>query len=502
METVLGVDLGTSGIKALIVGVDGQLLGEARADVPSHHERPGWSEQDPTDWWTALAGALDRLSSEHSSALSACRAVGVSGQMHGSVLLDAHGEVLRRAILWNDGRSDPECREVTAQVGFPRLISLAGNRAFPGFTAPKIRWIRKHDRTVFDRIAHLLLPKDYLVHRMTGELATDVSDASGTLLFDIGRRRWSDELCAIWDADPGWLPHAFESSEGVGAVRPEAGLPGLPAGIPVVAGAGDQAAAAVGVGIAAPGETSICVGTSGVVFAQTAGYEPDADGILHAFCHAVAGAWHVMGVMLSAGGALDWFTQTFPATAIGAAGGNDSPFDRVTRAAAEAGPGAGGVVFLPYLAGERCPHPDPGARATWHGMSLGTTYADMARAVLEGIAVGLAECADRIRSAGVRMDRVRVTGGGARSAFLMGLLASALDMTIETQAIDEGSAYGAALLAGIAAGWAPDAAGVARSWERPGEIYRPQDEQRAALEEVKARRLEVYGGVEGMRGEG
>jgi xylulokinase len=493
METVLGVDLGTSGVKALIVGAGGQLLGEARADVASHHAAPGWSEQDPTEWWTALGHAVNRLSSEHPTALEACRAVGFSGQMHGSVLLDADGEVLRHAILWNDGRSAPECDAVTAEVGLARLMSLAGNRAFPGFTAPKIRWIRGHEPDVFDRITHLMLPKDYLVHRLTGALATDVSDASGTLLFDVGRRRWSDELCTVWGVDPRWLPHAFESSEVVGAVRSESGLSGLPAGIPVVAGAGDQAAAAVGVGITRPGESSICIGTSGVVFAQTPAYEPDPDGILHAFCHAVDGAWHVMGVMLSAGGALDWFTQTFPVTAPGRAEGNASLFDRVTRAAATAGAGAGGVVFLPYLAGERCPHPDPGARATWHGMSLGTSYADMARAVLEGIAVGLAECADRIRAVGTPMDRIRVTGGGARSAFLMELLASALDTTIETQPIDEGSAYGAALLAGIAAGWASDAAGMARNWERPGEVYEPEDDLRAALDEVKARRLELYG---------
>ncbi|MBN2491218.1 MAG: xylulokinase [Planctomycetes bacterium] len=497
METVLGIDLGTSSVKALLVGADGQLFGEARAAVASVHAHPGWSEQSPETWWRALAGAVGRLASEHAGALGACRAVGVSGQMHGSVLLDAAGRVLRPAILWNDSRSAPECEAVMRELGLARLLELAGNRAFPGFTAPKIRWLRRHEPAVLGRTAHLLLPKDFLVWRLTGGLATDVSDASGTLLLDIGRRCWSAELCSVFGADPAWLPPVRESSDVVGAVRAGLDLEGLPAGIPVVAGAGDQAAAAVGVGVVRPGETSVCLGSSGVVFVQTDAYRPDPAGVLHAFCHAAPAAWHLMGVMLSAGSALEWFATTFPPPTSRRGADPQSPVQHVTRLAADAEPGARGVLFLPYLAGERCPHPDPTARATFHGMTLGTDYADLARAVVEGIVVGLAECADRVRAAGADLRRVRVTGGATRSPLLMGLLASALGCPVETAAIDEGSAYGAALLAGLAAGWAPAVDSMAARWQRPGEPFHPRDRESAALEQVKARRLALYRGIRG-----
>ena len=492
METVLGVDLGTSGIKALLVGSRGQLLGEARSDMTAQHPRPGWSEQEPAAWWRALARAVAQLESEHAGALASCRAVGVSGQMHGSVLLDGHGAVRGPAILWNDNRSAGVCRQVTAELGLDRLLALAGNRAFPGFTGPKIRWLRDHDPDRLAGVAHLMLPKDYLVHRLTGTFSTDVSDASGTLLLDVGRRTWSDELCSIWSVEPGWLPSVHESSAVVGRIREEVALPGLPGNIPVVAGAGDQAAAAVGTGITRAGRTSVCVGTSGVVFAQTETYRPDPGGILHAFGHAVSHTWHVMGVMLSAGGALDWFARSVPAPGGAASTNGETAFDRVTRSAAAAAPGAGGVIFLPYLAGERCPHPDPEARATLHGMHLGTTYDDLARAVLEGIVTGLADCADRIEQAGNALAEVRVTGGGTRSPFLMDLLASALNRPIEIAAVDEGSAYGAALLAGVGAGWAPDVPTMATQWDRPGEPHEPTADLAAELAEVQKRRRALY----------
>lgn len=486
METLLGIDLGTSAVKTLLVGPDGRLLGEARAAVSSHHVAPGWSEQHPEHWWDALGEALTRLAAEHGRALAACRAVGLTGQMHGSVLLDAAGRPGRPAILWNDNRAVVECRRVTEALGLPRLLALAGNRAFPGFTAPKIAWLRQHEPESLAGVAHLLLPKDYLTYRLTGVPATDVSDASGTLLLDIGTRRWSEALCEAWEVDPSWLPPVAESIDVIGKTRRDPALPGLPDGIPVVAGAGDQAAAAVGIGVTRPGETSVCIGTSGVVFTQTDGFCPDPAGILHAFAHAVPEAWHLMGVMLSAGGALDWFARTF------AGGGRGDPLERVMRAAAQAPPGANGVVFLPYLSGERCPHADPQACATLHGLRLDTGFADAARAVLEGVAIGLAECADRVRAAGARPARIRVTGGGTRSELLMSMLASVLDAEIETAAIDEGSAYGAALLAGVAAGFAPDPASMADAWDRPGDEFAPDPEQRGALVGARERRAEAY----------
>jgi xylulokinase len=489
MESLLGIDLGTSAVKALLVGSDGRLLGEARASVSTHHAAPGWSEQHPDHWWNALAEAITRLDSEHRRALEACRAIGVAGQMHGSVLLDAAGRPRRPAILWNDNRSVAECERLTEALGLPRLLELAGNRAFPGFTAPKIAWLRRHEPDALAGAAHLLLPKDYLIHRLTGGFTTDVSDASGTLLLDVARRDWSPDLCDAWEVDPAWLPPVVESSAVVGVTRGGSSLPGLPVGIPVVAGAGDQAAAAVGVGVTRPGETSVCVGTSGVVFTQSDGHGPDPDGVLHAFAHAVPRSWHLMGVMLSAGGALDWFAREFGGAAGGARG---DAFARVTDAAARSAPGAGGVVFLPYLAGERCPHPDPRACGTLHGLRLDTGFAEVARAVLEGIAIGLAECADRVRRAGVRPTRVRVTGGGTRSPLLMSMLASALDTEIEITAIDEGSAYGAALLAGVAAGVAPDPGAMADAWERPGDTFTPEDDSRDALAAARERRHETY----------
>jgi xylulokinase len=400
-------------VKALAVSASGEVVARAEREYPLSTPRPGWAEQDPEHWVRAAQEALAELPEAD--------AVGLSGQMHGLVCLDDADRVLRPAILWNDGRTGEECREIEERVGLVRLIQLTGNRALTGFTAPKLLWLRKHEPETYERIASILLPKDYVRLRLFGERAIDVADASGTLLFDVAHRRWSDEVCAALDVPTAWLPDAHESTE--------------------IAGAGDQAAAALGVGVVEPGPLSVVLGTSGVVFSALPAYAADPDARAHTFCHAVPGRWHAMGVMLSAAGSLRWL--------------HDVVGDSLERLLADAGgwqPGVEGLTFLPYLAGERTPHADPNARGALTGLSIRHDRGAVVRAVLEGVAYGLRDCLEVLRGLGVEPTVGRVSGGGARSDLWLKIVASVLQIPLERMENEDGSAFGAALLGGVRAG--------------------------------------------------
>ena len=427
MTELVGLDVGTTGVKALSLSPEGEVLARAEESYDLSTPRPGWAEQDPEDWWRAAERALARLGGKPS-------AIGLSGQMHGLVVLDERDRVLRPAILWNDQRTEAECAEIEESVGLARLIELTGNRALTGFTAPKLLWLRHHEPGTYARIAHVLLPKDYVRLRLTGEHAIDVADASGTLLFDVARRRWSEEMLEALELDPAWLPRALESPEISGTTA---------AGLTVAAGAGDQAAAALGVGVDRPGPVSVVLGTSGVVFAALPAFAADPQARVHAFCHAVPGGWHAMGVMLSAAGSLRWLRDT-----LGAGRG----YDELIAAAGEWSPGTEGLTFLPYLTGERTPHADPHARAAFAGLTLHHDLGAFVRAVLEGVAYGLRDSLELLRELGVDPRAGHASGGGARSELWLRILASVLGLPIRRAATDEGSAFGAALLGGVAAG--------------------------------------------------
>lgn len=452
MTTFVGLDVGTTGVKALAISPSGEVLARSEHGYPLSTPRPGWSEQDPELWWDASQRALDALASRGAGEV---RAIGLSGQMHGLVCLDAHDRVLRPAILWNDQRTSAECAEIEERIGLPRLIQLTGNRALTGFTAPKLLWMRRHEPDVYSRIARILLPKDYVRLRLTGQHAVDVADASGTLLFDVAQRRWSDEVTRALDVPQAWLPAALESP-GVSGFTKE--------GFPVAAGAGDQAAGALGVGVDRPGSLSVVLGTSGVVFATLPGYAVDAQARVHVFCHAVPGEWHAMGVMLSAAGSLQWFHDAL-------AGGAD--YATLDAEASRWPAGGEGLLFLPYLAGERTPYPDPDARGAFIGLSLRHDRGAMVRAVMEGVAFGLRDSLELLQALGVRGEAARVSGGGARSRLWLRIVASALGLPLELTAVEEGAAYGAALLAAVAGGRFADVYEAVDACVRVREVIEP-----------------------------
>ena len=434
-QIAVGLDVGTTSLKGIALDETGAVLALADAAYPLRTPRAGWAEQDPELWWQAAEGVLAQLRTR----VGPPAGIGLSGQMHGLVALDSVDRVIRPAILWNDQRTAAEVSEIESVVGRERLIALTGNRALTGFTAPKLLWMRRAEPENFARVARVMLPKDYVRLRLCGEWATDVSDASGTLLLDVARRRWSAEVLQALALDGSMLPPALEGPEVSGAT---------PEGVPVAAGAGDQAGGALGVGIARPGPLSVVLGTSGVVFAASETYEPDAEGRLHAFCHAVPDTWHVMGVMLSAAGSLAWARDAL-------APGAD--FAELVATAAAWAPGVEGLTFLPYLAGERTPHPDPDARGAFAGLGLRHDRGALVRAVLEGVAFGLRDSLDLVTGVGVPASIGRVSGGGARSELWLKIVASVLELPLQRVAVQEGAAFGAALLGGVAAGIWDDA---------------------------------------------
>lgn len=452
MNYLLGIDLGTTGVKALLVDEKGRVVDSSVRNYPLLVPRPGWAEQDPEEWEKASFQALRDLTERHEG--ERILAIGLTGQMHGAVLLDAGGEVIRPPILWCDQRTVEESEEIHRIFGYERFLEITGNPALTGFTAPKILWVRKKEPDNFRRLRKILLPKDYLRYLLTGELITDVTDASGTSLFEVVNRRWSKEVLKGLGLKEDNLPPVQESPEISGRVTREAAKKtGLKEGTPVVSGAGDQAASAFGCGIIREGLISVTLGTSGVVFASLDKFRREERGRLHAFCHAVRGKWHLMGVILSAGGSLRWFRDVLGREEIReAAEKGIDPYTLLTEKASSIPPGSEGVLFLPYLAGERTPHQDPFARGVFFGISLKTQKGHLTRCILEGISYGLKDSLELMRNLGVKIEEVRLVGGGARSSLWRRILAGVFQLPLYTLEVEEGSSYGAALLAGVGGG--------------------------------------------------
>ncbi len=450
----LGIDVGTTGAKALLIDAAGNVVAEVTTEYAMSTPKPLWAEQNPEDWWSATIASIRRAMEKSDVEPEQVVGVGLTGQMHGLVLLDRRGKVLRPCIMWNDQRTGRQCAAITEQVGAQRLLELTGNPVLPGFTAPKILWVRENEPDVYQNTAHVLLPKDYVRYRLTGEFFGEVSDASGTSLFDVGRRQWSDEMLAALDIPRAWLPEVTESPVASAKLNAAAASQtGLAVGTPVVGGGGDQAAQAIGSGIISEGLVSATLGTSGVVFAASDSYRVEPAGRLHAFCHAVPGKWHLMGVMLSAAGSFRWYRDTLGDVEMARAKQeNRDPYDLLTEAAATVAPGCEGLLFLPYLTGERTPHPDPNARGAFIGLTLRHTKAHLTRAVLEGVSYGMCDSLELMRDLGLSIKQVRASGGGARSAVWRQMLADVFNTEIVTLNVTQGAAYGAALLAGVGVG--------------------------------------------------
>lgn len=449
MQYVLGIDVSTTATKALLIDQQGQVIGVSAAEYGFETPHPLWGEQDPALWWSGAVTSIQALLKQTGVDPAAVVGIGLTGQMHGLVLLDEQGAVLRPAILWNDQRTAAECDLIRSLVGKERLIQLTGNDALTGFTAPKLLWVRTHEPERYARVRHILLPKDYVRLKLTGEYAMDKADAAGTLLLDLRARDWSAEVLAALEIPPEWLPPTFEGPQITGTLTAAAAEQlGLRTGTPVCAGGGDQAAQATGVGAVQEGTVALTLGTSGVVFASVDRPFFEPQGRLHAFCHAVPGRWHLMGVMLSAAGSLRWYRDTV-------APGRG--YDDLLAPAAQIAPGAEGLLFLPYLTGERTPHPDPLARGAFVGLTVRHNEPHLTRAVLEGVGFGLRDSFELIKGVGVRaIEQVRISGGGARSPLWRQILADILGTELVTVNTTEGAAYGAALLAGVGAGLWPD----------------------------------------------
>jgi xylulokinase len=455
VSITLGIDVGTSGTKTLAIDERGMILASAIAEYPCSHPRPGWSEQEPDLWWDATVQTVQQVLHAGKFRAQDVAGLGLSGQMHGSVFLDSAGRVIRPALLWNDQRTTAECREIEdAAGGREALIRLVANPALTGFTAPKVLWVRKHEPEHWEQVRQVLLPKDYVRYRLTGTFATEVSDASGTLFLDVANRRWSRELLGKLGIDPALLPPCYESPEVSAKVSSlGAAATGLPAGTPVVGGGGDQPAGAVGNGIVRQGVVSATMGTSGVVFAHSDQVGFDPLGRLQRGCHAVPGAWHVMGVVLAAGGSFQWFRNELGKAEVALAKERgDDPYFLLTAEAALAGPCAEGLFFLPYITGERTPHFDPDAKAAWIGLTVRHGRPHMIRSLLEGATFAMRDSLELIRDMGVTIEQVRISGGGARNVLWRKIQADIYGCDVHALNSTEGPAFGVALLAQVGTG--------------------------------------------------
>jgi len=445
MRYGVGIDVSTTAVKAVLVNESGMIFRWASSEHPLSSPRPLWSEQDPMDWWHGVQDVLQALTSDPDVCVSDIVSVGLTGQMHGLVLLDEAGDILRPAILWNDQRTAAECDAIRDHIGRTRLLELTGNDALTGLTLPKLLWVAAHEPKIYGKIAHVLLPKDYIRYRLTGEYASDKAGASGTLMLDLAARDWSNELLDAFEIPRAWLPDSFEGPEATGVVSSSgAEATGLLAGTMVVAGAGDQAAQAVGVGAVSPRDAAVTIGTSGVVFYSMDRPRVDEEGRLQAFCHAAPGLWHLMGVMLSAAGSLRWLRDTIAP---------QEDFGALVEACDCVPAGASGLLFLPYLSGERMPYSDPWMRGGFLGLTTRHTREHMVRSVIEGVCYGLRDGLELLRALCDQPIRdVRVSGGGANSAVWRQILADILGVSVATVSCGEGAAYGAALLAGVGGG--------------------------------------------------
>lgn len=481
----LGIDTSTTSSKALLIDQQGKVLAVSSSPHSLQTPQPLWSEQDPAEWWQAVSASIRQVLEKANVAGSEVSGVGLTGQMHGLVILDAGGTVLRPAILWNDQRTQAQCDEIHRRIGKERFIQITGNVALTGFTAPKLLWVAQNEPEIYGRIAHVLLPKDYIRYKLTGAYALDKADGAGTVLFDLKERNWSPEVLKALDINPAWMPPTFEGPEITGKVTQQAAeLTGLLAGTPVVAGAGDQAAQAVGVGAVEAGIIGLTVGTSGVIFAATAAPLIEPAGRLHAFCHAVPGMWHFMGVMLSAAGSLQWYRDTL---APGVS------FDDLLNAAVNLPAGSEGLQFLPYLSGERTPYPDPLARGAFVGLTLRHTQAHMTRSVLEGVAFGLKDCFGLIQEAGLgKISQIRASGGGTKGALWRQILADVLESELVTVNTTEGAAYGAALLAGVGLGVWKDVFSACRDCVQITGTTKPNSQNFAAYRDAYSVYQELY----------
>lgn len=448
MAQLLGIDIGTSGCKVLLIDETGKIIHQASSEYPLSVPQARWSEQNPEDWWAGVQKCLAEIGDPRPDA------IGLTGQMHGAVFLDKEFQVIRPAILWNDQRTVEECAEMDAVVGHENLVRATCNPPLTGFQAPKVLWLRKHEPEHYSRVRHVLLPKDFIRLKLTGALKTEVSDASGTGVFNVAERRWATEVMAPLGLDPGHFPEAYESSVASATTG---------SGVPVVGGGGDQAAAAVGTGAVERGVISVSLGTSGVVFTAIDSPEYDPSGAAHTFCHA-NGSWHAMGVMLSCGGALKWYRDTLS---------SGRTYDGIAEDSESAEAGSGGLTFLPYLTGERCPHNDPFAKAAFAGLTLGHRRAEMSRAVFEGVSFGLLDCLQLLRSLGADANEIRVTSGGAKSKFWLQMLANVFQAPCTTLVVDEGPAFGAAILAGVGIGIWPDTPTACKAVIKRRAVFEP-----------------------------
>ena len=494
----LGLDIGTSGSRAVAIDEGGRIVASATsAHTPFASPGPAWAEQDPEDWWRAACEALRAVLANGNVVPGAVASLGLSGQMHGAVLLDADGRVLRPSIIWCDQRTAEECRWLNREVGEARLLELTSNPALTNFTLTKLLWVRRHEPDVWSQVRHVLLPKDYVRFRLSGAHAIDVADASGTLLLDVARRTWSSEMLAAVDLSRDLLPEVFESPDVSAHVSPEASVAtGLRAGTPIVAGAGDQAAGAVGMGITRPGAVSVTIGTSGVVFAATERPALDRGGRIHTFCHAIPGRWHVMGVTQAAGLSLRWARdQIFRDL-----GEGDAAYVRITDEARLAPVGADGVLWAPYLMGERTPHCDPDVRGALVGLAASHTRAHVARAVLEGVAFSLRDTFGIFAELGMPVTTVRVGGGGARSPLWRETQAAVYGRPVETVVAEEGAAYGAAILAGVGSGIWPSVDAACDAVVRTAEVTTPRPAEVATLNARYAEYQRVYPALRSLRG--
>ena len=472
---LLGLDISTTSAKALLVNTSGNVVSSVSTPLAIHNPFPLWSEQNPEDWWIGITTSVQQVLSNAGVTGSAVISMGLTGQMHGLVLLDENGHVLRPAILWNDQRTSSQCDHIRELVGKSRLLQICGNDALTGFTAPKILWVRENEPEIYTKIHHVLLPKDYIRFRLTGDYATDKAGAAGTLLFDLKQRSWSGDILEILNIPHEWLPPSHEGTEVTGTISTKAAQKtGLVEGTPVVAGGGDQSAQAIGMGAVRPGVIALTLGTSGVVFVSTNTPTIEPEGLLHAFCHAIPERWHLMGVMLSAAGSLQWYRDTV-------APGVE--FSDLIAEAEQIDAGSEGLFFLPYLSGERTPHPDPIARGAFIGLTVRHTRAHMTRAVLEGVAFGLRDGFELLKNTGIGdVHQVRLSGGGAKSPLWRHILSNIFNIELVTVNAIEGAAFGAALLAGVGVGNWQSVDDAVNAAVVPTDSVRPESEMVAEYE--------------------